>query len=279
LEVTGGGDLDVRIHLFRLDVDLDELLRRIAPGLALAVGQEPVQPRADHHHDIGVLEYCRARRAGALRMRVGQKPLGHAHRQERHAALLDEALDRVVGLGIGRTLAEDDQRPLGAFEHIERTLDRIGCRDLCRRRVDDLDQRLLAGGRIHHLAKQFCRQIEIDAARAARHRSADGAREPDADVGSVQHAERRLAQRLGDGELVHLLVVALLQVDDLALRRSRHQNHREAIGGGMRQRSEPIEEAWRRHGEANARLLGEEARDRGRIAGILLVAERQHAKL
>ncbi len=27
----------------------------------------------------------------------------------------------------------------------------------------------------------------------------------------------RLAERLGDGELVHLLVVALLQVDDLAL--------------------------------------------------------------
>ena len=93
----------------------------------------------------------------------------------------------------------------------------------------------------------------------------------------VQHAERRLAQRLGDGELVHLLVVALLQVDDLALRRSRHQDHREAVGGGMGQRGEPVEEAWRRHGEANARLLGEEAGDRGRIAGILLVAERQHA--
>src|SRR4029077_10647166 len=38
-----------------------------------------------------------------------------------------------------------------------------------------------------------------------------------------------------------------------------------------------VEEAWRRHGEAYARLLGEEARDRGRVAGILLVAERQHA--
>ena len=46
----------------------------------------------------------------------------------------------------------------------------------------------------------------------------------------------------------------------------------------MRQRGEPVEEARRRHGEANARLLGEEAGDRGRVAGILLVAERQHAK-
>ena len=99
----------------------------------------------------------------------------------------------------------------------------------------------------------------------------------DADVCGVQHAERRLAQRLGDGELVHLLVVALLQVDDLALRRSRDQDHREAVGRGMGQRGEAVEEAGRRHGEADAGLLGQEAGDRGRVAGILLVAERQHA--
>jgi hypothetical protein len=34
---NGRGDLDVRIHLLRLDINLDELLRRVAPGLALAV--------------------------------------------------------------------------------------------------------------------------------------------------------------------------------------------------------------------------------------------------
>jgi hypothetical protein len=33
----------------------------------------------------------------------------------------------------------------------------------------------------------------------------------------VEHAKRRLAQRLGDRELIHLFVVALLEIDDLAL--------------------------------------------------------------
>ena len=113
--------------------------------------------------------------------------------------------------------------------------------------------------------------------RTARHRGADGARQPDADVLGMQHAERRLAQRLCDCELVHLFIVALLQVDDLALGRARDQDHREAVGGGMRQRLQAVEEAGRRHGEADARLLGKKARDRCGIAGILLVAEGKHA--
>ena len=192
----------------------------VAPGLALAVRQQPVEARADQHHDVGVLQHRRARRARALRMRVGQQALAHAHRQERNAALLDERADRVVGLRVGRALAEDDQGALGALEHIERALDRGGRGNLGRRRVDDLDERLPPGLRVHHLAEQLGRQIEIDAARTARHRRADRARHADADVGGMQHAERRLAERLGDGELVHLLVVALLQVDDLALGRA-----------------------------------------------------------
>ena len=93
----------------------------------------------------------------------------------------------------------------------------------------------------------------------------------------MQHAERRLAERLGDRELVHLLVIALLQIDDLALGRARDQDHRKAIGGGMGQRGQAVEEAGRRHGEAYAGLLGQEARDRGGVAGVLLVTEREHA--
>ena len=151
-------------------------------------------------------------------MQVGQQALGHAHRQERRAALLDEILDGLVGLRIGRALAEDDQRTLGAFEHIERALDGGRGGDLRGCGVDHLDQRFPAGIRIHHLAEQFCRQIEIDAAGTAGDRGADRARKTDADVLGVQHAERRLAQRFCDGELVHLFIVALLQVDDLALR-------------------------------------------------------------
>ncbi len=134
-----------------------------------------------------------------------------------------------------------------------------------------------AGLGVHHLAEQFRRQIEIDAARAAGHRGADRAREADADVWRVQHAERRLAKWPGDRELVHFLIVALLQVDDFALGRARNQDHREAVGRGVRERGKSVEEARRRHGEANARLLGQEAGDRRRIASILLVPERQHA--
>ena len=249
----------------------------LAPGLALAVRQQPVEARADQHHDVGVLQHRRARRAGALRMRVGQQALGHAHRQEGNAALLDERADRIVGLRVGRALAEDDQRPLGALQHVERALDRIRRRNLRRRRVDHLDQRLGAGLGVHHLAEQLGRQVEIDAARTARHRGADRARDADADVGGVQHAEGRLAQRLGDGELVHLLVVALLQVDDLALGRARDQDHREAVGGGVGERGQAVEEARRRHGEADAGLLRQEAGDRRGVAGVLLVAERDDA--
>ena len=226
---------------------------RLAPGLALAVRQQPVEPRADQHHDVAVLQHGRARRAGALRMRVGQQALGHAHRQERNAALLDQRADRVVGLRVGGALAEDDQRTLGALQHVERALDRGGRRKLRRRRIDHLDQRLPAGLGIHHLAEQLGRQIEIDAARPARHRGADRARDADADIGGMQHAERRLAQRLGDGELVHLLVVALLQVDDLALGRAADQDHRKAVRRGVGERRQAVQEAGRRDREADAR--------------------------
>ena len=93
----------------------------------------------------------------------------------------------------------------------------------------------------------------------------------------MQHAEGRLAEGLGDGELVHLLVVALLQIDDLALGRAADQDHREAVGRGVGQRGQTVEEARRRHREADAGLLRQEAGDRRGIAGVLLVPERDDA--
>ena len=273
----GRDDLDVGVHFLGLDVDLDEFLRRFAPALALAVRQQPVETGADQHHHVGFLQHRRACRARAQRMQIGQQALGHAHGQERHAALFDERADVVVGLRIGRALAENDQRTLGALEHVERALDRGRGGDLGRRRIDHLDQRFPPGFGVHHLAEQFGGQIEIDAAGTARDRGADRARKADADIGGVQHAECRLAERLCDRELVHLFIVALLQVDDLALRRTGDQDHREAVGGGVRERGQAVEEAGRRHRQADAGFLGQVAGDRGRITGILLVAEREHA--
>ena len=144
--------------------------------------------------------------------------------------------------------------------------------------VDDLDQRSCTGFCVHHLGEQFGRQIEIDAARTAGHRGANGARDADADIGRMQHAERRFAKRLGDGELIHFLVIALLQIDDLALGRAADQDHREAVGRRVGERGQAVEEAWRRHGEADAGLFGQETRDRGGVAGMLLVPERDHAQ-
>jgi hypothetical protein len=210
-------------------------------------------------------------------MKIGQQALGHAHGQERRAALFDEVLDGLVGLGIGRALAENNERALGALQDIERALDGGGSGDLARGGIDDLYQRLPAGVRVHDLAEQFCRQVEIDAARTARHRGADGARKADADVLRMQHAERRLAERLGNRELIHLLIVALLQVDDLALGRAGDQDHREAVGGGVRERGQAVEKARCRDGETDAGFLGQEARDGGGISRVLLMAEGEHA--
>ncbi|OIQ71773.1 hypothetical protein GALL_466080 [mine drainage metagenome] len=151
-------------------------------------------------------------------MQVRQKSLGHAHRQERNATPLDQRADVVVGLRIGRALAENDQGTLCALQNIQRALDRGGGGDLGRCRVDYLDQRFCAGLGVHHLTEKLGGQIEIDAARTSRHCGADRARKSDADIGGVQDAECGLAERLGDRKLVHLFIVALLQVDDLALR-------------------------------------------------------------
>ena len=271
-------DLDIAVHLLGLDVDLDEFLRSgLTPGLALAVRQKPVEAGADQHDDVGVLQHRRARRARPLRMRVGQQAFGHAHRQERNAALFDQGADLVVGLRVCRALAEDDQRALGALQDIERALDGGRSGKLGGRRVDDLDERLRAGIRVHDLREQLGRQIEIDAARTAGHGRADRARHADADVGGMQHAEGRLAERLGDRQLVHLLVVALLQVDDLALGRAADQDHRKAVGRGIGQRGQTVEKAGSRHREADAGLFRQEAGDCSCIAGVLLVPEREDA--
>ncbi len=94
----------------------------------------------------------------------------------------------------------------------------------------------------------------------------------------MQHAEGGLGERLRDGELVHLLVVTLLEIHDLALGGAADKDHREAIGGGVGERRQAVEEAWRGHRQADAGLLRHEAGDGGGVAGVLLMAERNHAQ-
>src|SRR5262249_40920852 len=149
----------------------------------------------------------------------------------------------------GRTLAEYDQGAFGAFQHFERTFDRIGTGDLRGRRINDLHERLFSGLCRHHLTEQFGRQIKVDAARTTGNSSADRSRKPDANILRVQYAEGRLAQWLGDRQLVHFLVVALLQVDDLTLGRTRDEDHRKAVGRRVGERGQSVEEAGGRHRE------------------------------
>ena len=210
-------------------------------------------------------------------MRIGQKPLAHAHRQERDAALLDQSADRVIGLRVCRAFAENDQRTLGALQYIERTFDSSRCWNLRRRRVDHLHERFLPGLGVHHLTEKLGGQVEIDAPRTAGHGRADRARQANADVRCMQHSEGRLTKRLGDRQLVHLFVVALLQVDDLTFGRAGDQDHREAVGRGVGERGQAVEKAWSRHGQADARLFRQVAGDRGGITGVLFVPERDDA--
>jgi hypothetical protein len=132
---------------------------------------------------------------------------------------------------------------------------------------------LPAGFGIHALGEEFRRQVEVHAARPAGHGGANGACNADADVLGVQHAVCGLGDRFGHRKLVHLLVVALLQVDDLALARAADEDHRETVDGGMGQRVEPVQKARRRNRETDTGLLREEPRDGRGIAGVLLVTE------
>ena len=183
----------------------------------------------------------------------------------------------VIGLRVGGAFAENDQGTLGALEDVERALDSGRSGKLGRRRVDDLDERLGSRLCVHHLREKLGRQIEIDAAGTTGNGGADRARHADADVRGMQHAEGRLAERLGDGQLVHLFIIALLQVDDLALGRAADQDHRKAVGRGIGQRRQTVEKAGSRHREADAGLFRQEAGDGCGVAGVLLMAERDDA--
>src|SRR6267143_1268252 len=213
----------------------------------------------------------------ALRMRIRQQPLGHGHGQVRDARLLDEGTDLRVGLRIGRAFAEDNQRLLRALQQVERALDGFRRRNLLGRWIHHLDQGPFPELRIEGLREQLRRQVEVHAARAAGDGGADGARDAHTDVLGVQHAEGGLGERSGDGQLVHLFVVALLQVDDLALAGAADEDHREAIGGGVGQCGQAVEEAGGGNRQADARLLRHEAGDGGGVACVLLMAERNHA--
>ncbi len=90
-----------------------------------------------------------------------------------------------------------------------------------RRRIDDLDQRLPAGLGVETGAEHLGGQVEIDAAGPPGDRGADRPRDADADILRAVDPVRRLGVGPGGGELVHLLVIALFEIDDRAVATSR----------------------------------------------------------
>jgi len=175
-------------------------------------------------------------------MRVGQQAFGHGHWQVRNAGFFNQRTNVSIGLGIGGSLAQENQRTLRAFEQVERTLDRVWRRQLAWGRIDDLDQRFFACLGCHGLREKLGRQVKINTSGTTRNGRANSARDSDADVFSMQNTERCLAQWLGDCELVHLFVVALLQIDNLAFAGSADQDHREAVCCRVCQRSKSVKE-------------------------------------
>ena len=223
-------DFDVAVHFLRLDVDLHKLSRLVPPGLSLAVREQPIEAGADHHNRIGFFQHQRPCRAGRKGMRVGQQTFGHAHCQIGNAAFFDEGADLVVGLRICSAFAEDDERALCLFQNVQCALHGFRRGQLARCRVNNFDQGFGAGLGIHGLTQEFRRQIKIDTTRPAGNSRTNGARNADTDIFRVQDAVSGLTERLGNGQLVHLFIVALLQVDNFALRRAADQDHWKAIG-------------------------------------------------
>ena len=148
---------------------------------------------------------------------------------------------------------------------------------LRRRRIDNLDQRLLRRLDVESRAQHFGRQIEIDATRAPRGGGADRPRDADADVLRPVDAIGRLGIGPGGGELIHLLVIALLEIDDRPVARPADHDHRKAVGRGVGQGDHPVQEAGGRDRHADARLLGQVPGDRGRVPGRLLMPEAEIA--
>ena len=129
------------------DVELDDLdVLRIARRLAEM--EDPVEPRAHQEDDVGLLQRQRARRRDRQRMVVRHHALAHRRAQERQLRALDEGADFVLGARPRHALAEENERPLGPFEQVQRRLDVLRRRHHARRFGHALDLRRLCRGRI-----------------------------------------------------------------------------------------------------------------------------------
>ena len=206
-------------------------------------------------------------------MVVREQPLGHRHGKEGDARLLHEGAHLFVGLSVSCSLAEDDEGFLGRGEEFQGTLHRARAGVLLGSRVYGHEERVGSRLSIHGGAKHGRGNIEVHATGTARHGGAYSTCHAHSNIFGAIDAIGSLGKGLGHVHLVEPLIVALREVDNVAVARAANLYHGEAIGGGCRQGGEAIKKAWGRHGEADAWLTGEIATDSSGITCRLLVAE------
>ena len=253
------------------DVELDDLdVLRIARRQAEM--EDPVEPRAHQEDDVGLLQRQRARRRDRQRMVVRHHALAHRRAHERQLRALDEGADFVLGARPRHALADEDERPLGLFEQVQRRLDVLRRRHHARRfgHALDLDDFV----EVAFAPDDVVGHVEIGGAGTAIDRVPGRHLDIVGDALHALDAVRELAERRGDQHLALFLERA--HAAAIGLRGAADQDHGPAILLGIGETRETVHHAGAGHDDAGAGAAGEIAVGLRRVGGALLVA---HAEI
>ena len=160
----------VRADLLRVEVDLEHANALLESGRQPEV-EDPVEPGADQQDDVRVLQCEGAGRGDEVGIVVGDDALAHRRRQHGKVRALDEAAHLALGAGVGRALADDDQRVLRLAQDGDRALDVPG--------IGERGGRLRAAGReldvllVDLGGQDVVRQVQVGGAGPAVDRRAD----------------------------------------------------------------------------------------------------------
>ena len=183
----------------------------------MAARQQPVEAGADEHHHIGLLHDGRATGQRADRAVVGQYALGHRHGQIGDAGFVDQLLEQVFDACICGSLADKQGGAAGAGDKPGSAGHRLGGRRHGRGEVDRLKEQTFSDIAVDYLTQTRGGHVEIYAAGTARDSGAVCAHHCSGYILGAVYAVSGFYERLGDGELVEGLIVALAQIDGLAL--------------------------------------------------------------
>ena len=269
LAVADQPDLGRRVLADRLrgDVQLDDA-HVLVEARRQTEMHDPVQPCAHQEDDVGILERVAAGRPDRQRMAVGHHPLAHRRGEERQLGALDEGADLVLGAGVGHALADDDERPLGRPERVQRALDIL--RHGLRARRVRAARRLVHDQLVDLSGDDVVRHVEIARAGPAVDRVSDRHLDVERDAVDVLDRMRELAERRRDQHLA--LFLERPHAVAPGFRRAANEDHRPAILLRIGEAGEGVDDAGARHDEASARAPGQIADGLRRIRGGLLVA-------